>query len=102
MVMSRAVVAHAINLSTWEAETGRSVSLRPPGLQDKSRTTQVGYSKRPCLEKKIILALFSVKYFSLEQVLACTRMAISHNPNSKHSSQQLQSFKLWMKGEHMN
>jgi hypothetical protein len=28
-IISRAVVAHTFNLSTWEAEAGRFLSLRP-------------------------------------------------------------------------
>jgi hypothetical protein len=39
-----AVVAHAFNLSTWEAEAGQ------PGLQGEFQDSQ-GYTEKPCLEK---------------------------------------------------
>jgi hypothetical protein len=46
------VVAHAFNLSTWEAEAGGFLSLRPgPGLQSEFQDSQ-GYTEKPCLKKQ--------------------------------------------------
>ena len=44
------VVAFNFNPSTQEAETRRSVSLRPAGLQSKFQDSQ-GYTEKLCLEK---------------------------------------------------
>jgi hypothetical protein len=44
------VVAHAFYLSTWEAEAGRFVSLRPAGLQSEFQDSQ-GYTEKPCLKQ---------------------------------------------------
>jgi hypothetical protein len=43
------VVAHAFNLSTWEAEAGGFLSSRP-GLQSEFQDSP-GYTEKPCLEK---------------------------------------------------
>jgi hypothetical protein len=48
--VSRAVVAHAFNPSTWEAEAGRFLSSSQPGLQSEFQDSQ-GYTEKPCLEK---------------------------------------------------
>ena len=48
-LLSRAVVAHAFNPSTWEAEAGGF--LRQPGLQSEFQDSQ-GYTEKPCLEKQ--------------------------------------------------
>jgi hypothetical protein len=45
------VVAHAFNPSTWEAEAGGFLSLRPACLQSEFQDSQ-GYTEKPCLEKK--------------------------------------------------
>jgi hypothetical protein len=46
------VVTHAFNPSTWEAEAGRFLSLRPqPGLQREFQDSQ-GNIEKPCLEKQ--------------------------------------------------
>ena len=48
--ISPGVVAHAFNPSTWEAEAGRFLSLRPAWsieFQDSQ-----GYTEKPCLEKQ--------------------------------------------------
>ena len=48
-----AVVGGAFNPSTWQAEAGEFLSLRPgsqPGLQSEFQDSQ-GYTKKPCLEK---------------------------------------------------
>jgi hypothetical protein len=45
------VVAHAFNPSTWEAEAGRFLSLRPAGLQSAFQDNQ-NYTEKPCLEKQ--------------------------------------------------
>jgi hypothetical protein len=50
LLKSRAVVAHAFNPSTWEAEAGRFLSSRQPGLQSEFQDSQ-GYTEKPCLEK---------------------------------------------------
>jgi hypothetical protein len=47
--MGRMVVAHAFNPSTWEAEAGGFLSLRP-GLQSEFQESQ-SYTEKPCLEK---------------------------------------------------
>jgi hypothetical protein len=48
----RAVVAHAFNPSTQEAEAGGFLSSRPsPGLQSEFQDSQ-GYTEKPCLGKK--------------------------------------------------
>jgi hypothetical protein len=44
------VVAHAFNLSTWEAEAGRFLSQGQPGLQSELQDSQ-GYTEKPCLKK---------------------------------------------------
>jgi hypothetical protein len=44
------VVVHIFNPSTWEAEAGRFLSSRPPGLQSEFQDSQ-GYMEKPCLEK---------------------------------------------------
>jgi hypothetical protein len=45
------VVAHAFNPSTWEAEAGGFLSLRPDGLQSEFQDSQ-GYTEKPCLKNK--------------------------------------------------
>ena len=47
------MVAHAFNLSTWEAEAGGFLSCRrgQPGLQSEFQVSQ-GYTEKPCLKKK--------------------------------------------------
>jgi len=45
----RAVVAHAFNPSTWEAEAGGFLS--PAGLQSEFQDSQ-GYTEKSCLQKK--------------------------------------------------
>jgi hypothetical protein len=47
---SRAVVAHAFNPSTWEAEAGRSLSLRP-AWSTEFQDSQ-GYTEKPRLKKQ--------------------------------------------------
>jgi hypothetical protein len=44
---SRVVVAHTFNPSTWEAEAGGFLSLRPAGLQSEFQDSQ-GYTEKPC------------------------------------------------------
>jgi hypothetical protein len=44
------VVVHAFNPSTWEAEAGGFLSLRPAGLQSEFQDSQ-GYTEKPYLEK---------------------------------------------------
>jgi hypothetical protein len=44
------VVAHAFNLSTWEAEAGRFLRGQPD-LQSEFQDSQ-GYIEKPCLENK--------------------------------------------------
>jgi hypothetical protein len=48
--MSWAVVAHAFNPSTWEAEAGRFLSSRPAWYKVSSRTAKA-MQRKPCLEK---------------------------------------------------
>jgi hypothetical protein len=45
------VAVHAFNPSTWEAEAGRFLSLRQPGLQSEFQDSQ-GYTEKPCLKKQ--------------------------------------------------
>jgi hypothetical protein len=47
---SQAVVAHAFNPSTREAEAGRFLSSRS-GLQSEFQDSQ-GYKEKPCLKKQ--------------------------------------------------
>ena len=49
---SRAVVVHAFNPSTWEAEAGGSLSLGQPGLQSQFQDKLQSYTEKPCLEKQ--------------------------------------------------
>jgi hypothetical protein len=49
LVRSRAVVAHAFNPSTREAEAGGFLSLRP-AWSTEFQDSQ-GYTEKPCLEK---------------------------------------------------
>jgi hypothetical protein len=46
------VVVHAFNPSTWEAEAGGFLSLKPAwsGLQSEFQDSQ-GYTEKSCLEK---------------------------------------------------
>jgi hypothetical protein len=44
-------VVHAFNSSTWEAEVGGFLSLRPAWLQSEFQDSQ-GYTEKPCLKKK--------------------------------------------------
>jgi hypothetical protein len=46
-----AVVMHAFNPSTWEAEAGRFPVRGQPGLQREYQDSQ-GYREKPCLERK--------------------------------------------------
>jgi hypothetical protein len=48
VLLSQAVVAHALNPSTQEAEAGGFRGQ--PGLQSEFQDSQ-GYTERPCLEK---------------------------------------------------
>jgi hypothetical protein len=48
---SQAVVVHAFNPSTWEAEAGRFLSSRPT-WSTESVPGQPGYTERPCLKKQ--------------------------------------------------
>jgi hypothetical protein len=41
---------HAFNVSTWEAEAGGFLSLRPAWSIDEFQDSQ-GYTEKPCLEK---------------------------------------------------
>jgi hypothetical protein len=50
LMFGQAVVAHAFNPSTWEAEAGRSLSLRP-AWSTKFQDSQ-DYTEKPCLEEK--------------------------------------------------
>ena len=50
VLISRAVVAHPFNPSTWEAEAGGFLSSRPAGLQSEFQDSQ-RYTEKPCLEK---------------------------------------------------
>jgi hypothetical protein len=43
------VVAHAFNPSTWEAEAGRFLSLRPAWSKSEFQDSQ-SYTEKPCLE----------------------------------------------------
>ena len=53
MRSSQAVVAHAFNPSTWEAEAGKiSVSSRPTWFTRASFRTGFKATEKPCLEKK--------------------------------------------------
>jgi hypothetical protein len=45
------VAAHNFKSSTWEAGTGRSLSLRPAYLQSEPQNS-LGYTEKPCLEKR--------------------------------------------------
>jgi hypothetical protein len=45
----RAVVVHAFNPSTWEAEAGRFLGGRT-GLQNEFQDS-LGYTEKPCLKK---------------------------------------------------
>jgi hypothetical protein len=46
-----AMVVHAFNPSTWEAEAGGSLWVRgQPGLQSEFQDSQ-GYTEKHCLEK---------------------------------------------------
>jgi hypothetical protein len=47
----RAVVTQAFNPSTQEAEAGRFLSSRQPGLQSEFQDRQ-GYTEKPCFENK--------------------------------------------------
>jgi hypothetical protein len=38
------------NTSTWEAEAGKFLSSRQPGLQSEFQDSQ-GYTEKPCLRK---------------------------------------------------
>jgi hypothetical protein len=49
--VGQAVVAHAFNPSTWEAEAGGFLSLRPACLQSEFQDSQY-YTEKPCLEKQ--------------------------------------------------
>jgi hypothetical protein len=49
---SRAVVAHAFNPSTWEAEAGGFLSLRPAWSIQRDFQDSQGYTEKPCLGKK--------------------------------------------------
>jgi hypothetical protein len=44
------MVAHAFNPSTWEAEAGRFLSLRPTWSTEFQDSQ--GYTEKPCLKKK--------------------------------------------------
>jgi hypothetical protein len=44
-------VAHAFNPSTWEAEAGRFLSMRPAGLQSEFQDSQ-DYTEKPCFRNK--------------------------------------------------
>jgi hypothetical protein len=46
----RAVVTHAFNPNTWEAEAGGFLSSRPPGLQSEFQDSQ-GYTEKRCLKQ---------------------------------------------------
>jgi hypothetical protein len=50
MQISRAVVEHDFNPSTWVAEADGFLSSRP-GLQSEFQNSQ-GYTEKPCLKKK--------------------------------------------------
>jgi hypothetical protein len=48
--VSQAVVVHAFNPSTWEAEAGEFLSRGQPGLHSEFQDSQ-GYAEKPCLNK---------------------------------------------------
>ena len=48
--LTGAMVAHAFNPSTWDAEAGRFLSLRP-AWSTEFQDSQ-GYTEKPCLEKQ--------------------------------------------------
>ena len=45
------LVVHTFNPSTWEAEAGRSLSSRPPGLHREFQDSQ-GYIEKPVSKSK--------------------------------------------------
>jgi hypothetical protein len=47
---SQAVVAHAFNSSTWEAEAGGSLNMRPDFLKREFQNSR-DYTVKPCLKK---------------------------------------------------
>ena len=49
--MGGAVVAHAFNPSTWEAEAVRFLSSRPAWSTSEFQDSQ-GNTEKPCLEKQ--------------------------------------------------
>jgi hypothetical protein len=58
--MSWAVVAHAFNPSTREAEAGRFLSSRPAWSTEWVQDSQ-GYSEKPILKKQIVISQLVVK-----------------------------------------
>lgn len=46
-----AVVVHAFNPSSWEAEAGGSLCLRPVWSIKSSRTARAVYTEKPCFQK---------------------------------------------------
>jgi hypothetical protein len=48
--ISRAVVKHTFNLSSWKAEAGGFQSKRSPGLQSEFQESQ-GFTEKCCLKK---------------------------------------------------
>jgi hypothetical protein len=57
-MFSQAVMAHAFNPSTWEAEAGGFLSLRPAWFTEFQDSQ--GYTEKPCLGKKRRELLLSI------------------------------------------
>jgi hypothetical protein len=51
LIFSQAVVVHASNPSTWEAEAGRVLSLRPGQERNSLQSDSQGYTEKVCLKK---------------------------------------------------
>jgi hypothetical protein len=49
--VKKAMVVHAFNPSTWEAEAGGFLSSGQPSLESEFQDSQ-GYTEKPCLEEK--------------------------------------------------
>jgi hypothetical protein len=78
MVQSRAVVAHAFNPSTWEAEAGGFLSLRPALVYKVSSRTARATQRNPVSKNKKKKIVFLTLTADILKIRMKKKICMSH------------------------